>query len=157
MPAFLFLPAARKISKNYFFFIMNLKKKPRRKWKSFRLDWGNQYKCLISFFHRQMIMISNIPGFDYHIGIGRYEFKIQRTTIVSKIFLSMLRFWYPLIEFVVNWQMHHNWTIRNCAFVSCRTLLLDLGSGTKTLCRRVWRAKLASFKNPRRADFYLRK
>ena len=51
-------------------------------------------------------------------------------------------------KFVVNWQMHHNWTIRNCAFVSCRTLLLDLGSGTKTLCRRVWRAKLASFKTP---------
>ena len=24
-----------------------------------------------------MIMISNIPGFDYHIGIGRYEFKMQ--------------------------------------------------------------------------------
>ena len=140
------------------FFYHEPEKKPRRKWKSFRLDWGNQYKCLISFFHRQMIMISNIPGFDYHIGIlGRYEFKMQSTTIVSKIFLSMLRFCYPLIEFVVNWQMHHNWTIRNCAFVSCRTLLLDLGSGTKTLCRRVWRAKLASFKNPRRADFYLRK
>ena len=49
-----------------------------------------------------MIMISNIPGFDYHIGIGGDKFKLQSTTIVSKNFLSMLRFWYPLIEFVVN-------------------------------------------------------
>ena len=131
MPAFLFLPAARKISKNYFFLSWTWKKNLEEN--ENLLGWRLRQPTDL-FFHRKMIMISNIPGFDYHIGIGRYEFKLQSsTTIVSKIFLSMLRFWYPLIEFVVNWQMHHNWTIRNCAFVSCRTLLLDLGSGTLKL------------------------
>ena len=31
-------------------------------------------------------MISNIPGFDYHIGIGRYEFQNAEYCIVSKNF-----------------------------------------------------------------------